>query len=161
MVGTLMTNYALENYFKVNNIKFIRSNVGDRYVKEKMQKYKFNLGGEQSGHIILGKFATTGDGLLVALEALFALRKGKKASEFFTKFKKVPQILKNIDVKDKNIINRLDVKKSIKTAERLIKGKGRVLVRKSGTESKIRVMGESENKSLLMKCIKIIIKKIK
>jgi len=71
-----------------------------------MQKYNFNFGGEQSGHIILGKFATTGDGLLVALEALFALRKGKKASEFFDQFKKTPQLLENIEVKDKNIINK-------------------------------------------------------
>ena len=76
-----------------------------------MQKYNFNLGGEQSGHIILGKFATTGDGLLVALEALFALRKGKKASEFFEKFKKTPQLLENIEVKDKNIINKPEIKK--------------------------------------------------
>jgi len=161
VVGTLMSNYGLEKYFKSNNIKFIRANVGDRYVKEKMQKHKFNLGGEQSGHIILGKFATTGDGLLVALEALFALRKGKKASEFFSKFKKTPQILKNIDVKDKNIISKLDIKKSIKIAEKLIKGHGRILVRKSGTESKIRVMGESENLDLLAKCIKMITRKIK
>jgi len=86
VVGTLMSNYGLEKYFKSKGIKFLRANVGDRYVKEKMQKYNFNLGGEQSGHIILGKFATTGDGLLVALEALFALRKGKKASEFFKNF---------------------------------------------------------------------------
>ena len=156
-----MSNYGLEKYFKSKGIKFIRANVGDRYVKEKMQKYKFNLGGEQSGHIILGKFATTGDGLLVALESLFALRKGKKASEFFKKFKKTPQLLENILVKDKNIINKPEIKKTIKIAEKLIKGKGRILVRKSGTESKIRVMGESENKSLLYKCVNIITKKIK
>ncbi len=161
VVGTLMSNYGLENYFKRKGIKFIRARVGDRYVKEMMQKNKFNLGGEQSGHIILGKFATTGDGLLVALEALFALRKGKKASDFFSKFKKVPQILINIEVKDKNIINKTNVKKSINFSENLIKGKGRILVRKSGTESKIRVMGESENKNLLTRCINIITKKIK
>jgi phosphoglucosamine mutase len=161
VVGTLMSNYGLEQYFKTLNINFIRANVGDRYVKEKMQKHKFNLGGEQSGHIILGKFATTGDGLLVALEALFALRKGKKASVFFSKFKKIPQILKNIDVKDKNIINKSEIKNSIKIAEKLIKGHGRILVRKSGTESKIRVMGESENVDLLEKCLNIIVKKIK
>ena len=74
VIGTLMSNYGLENFFKIDKIKFIRAEVGDRYVKEKMQKNKFNLGGEQSGHIILGKFATTGDGLLVALEVLFALK---------------------------------------------------------------------------------------
>ncbi len=86
-----------------------------------MQKNKFNLGGEQSGHIILGKFATTGDGLLVALESLFALRKGKKASDFFEKFTKTPQLLKNIEVRDKNIINKSEIKLSIKLATRLIK----------------------------------------
>ena len=161
VVGTLMSNYGLEKFFKYEKIKFIRANVGDRYVKEKMQRKNFNLGGEQSGHIILGKFATTGDGLLVALEVLFAIRKGKKASEFFNKFKKTPQILKNIEVKDRSIISRPDVKNSIKIAEKLMKGHGRVLVRKSGTELKIRVMGESENKKLLKKCINIIAKKIK
>ena len=161
VVGTLMSNYGLEKFFKSKDIKFIRANVGDRYVKEKMQKNNFNLGGEQSGHIILGKFATTGDGLLVALEVLFAIRKGLKASNFFNKFKKIPQILKNIEVKEKSIIKNIEVKKSIKIAEKLMKGQGRILVRKSGTESKIRIMGESENKTLLYKCINIISKKIK
>ena len=88
VVGTLMSNYGLEKYLKKKGIKFLRANVGDRYVKEMMQKNKFNLGGEQSGHIILGKFATTGDGLLVALESLFALRKGKKLVNFLINLKK-------------------------------------------------------------------------
>ena len=161
VVGTLMSNYGLEKFFKSEKIKFIRANVGDRYVKEKMKKNNFNLGGEQSGHIILGKFATTGDGLLVALEVLFAIRKGKKASDFFNKFQKTPQILKNIAVKDKEIIKNIEVKKSIKIAQKLIKGQGRILVRKSGTESKIRVMAESNNKELLNNCINIISKRIK
>ena len=161
VIGTLMSNYGLEKFFEANKIKFIRANVGDRYVKEKMQKNNFNLGGEQSGHIILGKFATTGDGLLVALEVLFALRKGKKASSFFNKFKKTPQILENILVKDRSIIKSSYVKKSIKKAQKLMNGHGRILVRASGTESKIRVMGESENKKLLENCINIILTKIK
>ena len=161
VIGTLMSNYGLEKFFRINKIKFIRANVGDRYVKEKMQKNNFNLGGEQSGHIILGKFATTGDGLLVALEILFALRKGKKASNFFNVFKQTPQILENIIVKNKNIINSTDVKKAIRIANNLMKGKGRMLVRKSGTESKIRIMGESENKRLIQKCINIIKTKIR
>ena len=161
VVGTLMSNYGLENFFKSKKIKFIRANVGDRYVKEKMKKNNFNLGGEQSGHIILGKFATTGDGLLVALEVLFAIRKGRKASDFFNKFQKTPQILKNIEVKDKEIIKSTEVKKYIKIAEKLIKGQGRILVRKSGTESKIRVMAESNNKKLMNNCINIISKRIK
>ncbi|MDC0397061.1 phosphoglucosamine mutase [Candidatus Pelagibacter sp.] len=161
VVGTLMSNYGLEKFFKFKKIKFIRANVGDRFVKEKMKKNNFNLGGEQSGHIILGKFATTGDGLLVALEVLFAIRKGRKASDFLNKFKKTPQILKNIAVKDKEIIKNIEVKKSIKIAEKLIKGQGRILVRKSGTESKIRVMAESNNKELLNNCINIISKRIR
>ena len=161
VVGTLMSNYGLQKFLKLKKINFVRANVGDRYVKEKMQKNKFNLGGEQSGHIILGKFATTGDGLLVALEVLFAIRKKRKASVFFNKFKKTPQVLENIEVKDKSVIKNPEVKKSIKIAEKLMKGHGRILVRKSGTESKIRVMGESENKKLLNKCINIIIKKIR
>ena len=161
VVGTLMSNYGLEKFFKSEKIKFLRANVGDRYVKEKMQKNNFNLGGEQSGHIILGKFATTGDGLLVALEVLFAIRKGKKASYFFNKFKKIPQVLENIEVKNKSIIKDSEVKKSIKLAENLMKHQGRILVRESGTESKIRIMGESENKKLLIKCMNIISKKIK
>ncbi|MDB3925405.1 phosphoglucosamine mutase [Candidatus Pelagibacter sp.] len=161
VIGTLMSNYGLEKFFEANNIKFIRANVGDRYVKEQMQKNNFNLGGEQSGHVILGKFATTGDGLLVALEVLFAIRKGNKASSFFNKFKKTPQILENVLVKDKSVINNSEVKKSIKRAEKLMKGHGRILVRASGTESKIRVMGESENKKLLEKCLNIILAKIK
>ncbi len=161
VVGTLMSNYGLEKFFEANKIKFTRANVGDRYVKEQMQKNNFNLGGEQSGHIILGKFATTGDGLLVALEVLFAIRKGRKASSFFNKFKKTPQILENILVKDRSIIKKLEVKKSIKEAKKLMNGHGRILVRASGTESKIRVMGESENRKLLEKCLNIITKKIK
>jgi phosphoglucosamine mutase len=161
VVGTLMSNYGLEKFFRLKEIKFIRTNVGDRYVKDKMQKNNFNLGGEQSGHIILGKFATTGDGLLVALEALFAIRKGRKASSFFNTFKRTPQILESIKVKDKSLIKNSEFKKSIKKAEELIKGHGRILVRASGTESKIRVMVESENKKLLDNCMSIILKKIR
>ena len=142
-------------------IKFLRADVGDRYVKEKMKKNKFNLGGEQSGHIILGKFATTGDGLLVALEILFSLRKGKKASKFFNVFKRTPQILESIEVKDKNIIENVNSKKAIKLANKIINGKGRLLVRKSGTEPKIRIMAESNSMRLNKKSINIIKKIIR
>jgi len=161
VIGTLMSNYGLEQFLKREKIKFLRSNVGDRYVKEKMKKYNFNLGGEQSGHIILGKFATTGDGLLVALEILFSLRKGRKASELLNVFKKTPQILENVEVKDKDIIDNVNCKKSIKLASKIINGKGRLLVRKSGTEPKIRIMAESNNKRLMKKCIDIIKRTIK
>ena len=124
-----------------------------------MKKHNFNLGGEQSGHIILGKFATTGDGLLVALECLFALRKGELASKIFNVYKSVPQKLVNIKVKDKIIYSSL-CKKAIKSANKLIKNKGRLLVRPSGTEPKIRIMCESFNRSLMNKCIDTIKKTI-
>ena len=161
VIGTLMSNYGLEKFFLNEKIDFKRSKVGDRYVKEMMKKYNFNLGGEQSGHIILGKFATTGDGLLVALETLFALRKGKLASEIFKVYKSVPQKLLNIKVKDKKIINSPKCKKAIKSANDLIKNNGRFLVRPSGTEPKIRIMCESFNRSLMNKCIHLVKKTIR
>tara|TARA_Y100000590_G_scaffold120288_2_gene137718 strand:- start:6289 stop:7623 length:1335 start_codon:yes stop_codon:yes gene_type:complete len=161
VVGTLMSNYGLENFLKLKKVKFFRSKVGDRYVKEKMKKLNFNLGGEQSGHIILGKFATTGDGLMVALEVLFSLRKGKKASQLLNLFRPLPQILENVVVKNKNIINKSKCKKAIKKANKLMNRHGRLLIRKSGTEPKIRIMGESHDRSLILKCIKIIKRSIK
>ena len=160
VVGTHMSNFGLEKFLKNQKIKFFRSKVGDRYVKEKMRKLNFNLGGEQSGHIILGKFATTGDGLLVALEVLFSLRKGKKASEVLSVFKPLPQVLENVIVKDKNVIDKKNIKKSIKSASNLMGTKGRILVRKSGTEPKIRIMAESYDRKLIFKCINMIKKSI-
>jgi len=160
VIGTLMSNFGLEEYFNKNKIKFLRSQVGDRHVKELMKKNKFNLGGEQSGHIILGKFATTGDGLLVALEVLFSMRKGKKASELFNNFKPTPQLLENVVVKNKSIIKSDKCKKAINHANKLISGNGRMLVRKSGTEPKIRIMCESNDKKLISKCINIVKKSI-
>ena len=160
VVGTLMSNYGLEKFLKNEKIKFLRSKVGDRYVKEKMRKFNFNLGGEQSGHIILGKFATTGDGLLVALEVLFSLRKSKKASSLLNIFKPLPQTLENVTVKNKEIIDTQACRKAIKEAKKLMNNKGRILVRKSGTEPKIRIMAESNNKILMFKCIKLIKKSI-
>ena len=157
-----MSNYGLENFLRKEKIKFYRSKVGDRYVKEKMKKLNFNLGGEQSGHIILGKFATTGDGLMVALEVLFSLRKRKKASKLLNVFNPLPQILENIIVKDKDIIHKTKCKNAIKKANKIITNNhGRLLVRESGTEPKIRIMGESHNKKLILKCIKLIKKSIK
>ena len=144
VIGTLMSNYGLENFLKKEKIKFFRSKVGDKYVKEKMKKSNFNLGGEQSGHIILGKFATTGE-----------------ASKLLNVFLPLPQILENIIVKDKNIINKPKCKNAIKKANKLMKNRGRLLVRKSGTEPKVRIMGESQNKKLILKCIKIIRRSIK
>ena len=160
VVGTLMSNLGLEQHFKKHNIKFVRADVGDRYVKETMQQMNYNLGGEQSGHVILGDFTTTGDGLLVALEILFSMRKGTKASKLLRVFKPVPQILENKIVNNKNIINSKSCLAAIKKAEKLLGDKGRLLVRKSGTEPKIRIMGECHDKKLLTKAISIVSKSI-
>lgn len=160
VVGTLMSNLGLEQHFKKHNIKFVRADVGDRYVKETMQTMNYNLGGEQSGHVILGDFTTTGDGLLVALEILFSMRKGTKASKLLRVFKPVPQILENKIVNNKNIINSKSCLAAIKKAEKLLGDKGRLLVRKSGTEPKIRIMGECHDKKLLAKAISIVSKSI-
>ena len=149
VVGTLMTNLGLENYFKKNNIKFYRADVGDRYVKEKMNTLKYNLGGEQSGHIILGNLATTGDGLLVALEVLNSLKNNGKASKVFSIFKKVPQVLENIKIKNKNIVESKSVKTKINQINKNLKHEGRLLVRKSGTENLVRIMVESSDKKLI------------
>ena len=161
VIGTLMSNYGLGNFLRKEKIRFLRSKVGDRYVKEKMKKLNFNLGGEQSGHIILGKFATTGDGLMVALEVLFSLRKGKKASQLLNVFRPLPQILENVAVKDNNVITKTKCKNAIKKANKLMNGYGRLLIRKSGTEPKIRIMGESYDKNLILKCINIIKRSVK
>ncbi len=160
VIGTFMSNYGLEQLFKEKKIKFIRAKVGDRYVKEAMKKNKYNLGGEQSGHIILGNFATTGDGILVALEVLYSMRKGKKASELFDNFKQIPQKLINIYTKEKSVINSRNCKKSILRAKKLLKNNGRILVRPSGTEPKIRIMCESNDKKLMTKCINLVKKAI-
>ncbi len=126
-----------------------------------MKKLNFNLGGEQSGHIILGKFSTTGDGLQVALETLFSIKEKKKSSHLLNVFKPLPQILENVKVKDKNVIKKPKCKNSIKKANKLMNNHGRLLVRESGTEPKIRIMGESHNKKLILECINLIKKSIK
>ena len=156
VVGTLMSNYGLEKYLEDMGIKFFRSDVGDRYVKRLMKKKFINLGGEQSGHIILGNFATTGDGLLVGLEILYLMKNKNKSSELLNEFIPIPQILENVVVKDKNIINSKKCRIAINNSIKLIKNKGRLLVRKSGTENKIRIMVESSDKKLINKIIYII-----
>ena len=156
VVGTLMSNYGLKRYLDNLKIKFVRSKVGDRFVKEKMKKLNFNLGGEQSGHIILGNFATTGDGLLIALEVLYSMKTGMKASDFLNKFIPTPQILENISVKDKSIIKSKKCLDAINIASKLVQNKGRMLVRPSGTESKIRIMVESNDKKILRKCLNLV-----
>jgi phosphoglucosamine mutase len=147
MVATVMSNMGLERYLKTLGLKLERTQVGDRYVIERMREGGFNIGGEQSGHIILGDYGTTGDGLVAALQVL-AVMVGKHMplSKCGHVFKPLPQILKNVRFKTgSKPLEQADVKKAIAKAEKTLGKNGRVLVRASGTEPLIRIMIEGEN----------------
>ena len=147
VVATVMSNLGLERFLKENGLDMIRTKVGDRYVMEAMRQQGFNLGGEQSGHVIMTDFGSTGDGLMSGLQVLSALsRSSQKASEFLTLFEKCPQILKNVNFTpgDKPLDNE-SVKAAISNSEKLLNGGGRIVVRPSGTQNIIRVMAEGDN----------------
>src|SRR6201996_9508549 len=162
LVATVMSNLGLERYVGALGLALVRTQVGDRYVLERMRSDGFNLGGEQSGHIIMTDHATTGDGLMAALQALAALiRSGKPASETFRAFEPVPQLLKNVRVGDANAaLNASAVVAAIAAAEKKLGAGGRVLVRKSGTEPLIRVMAEGDDSELVRAVVDQIIEAI-
>ncbi len=151
LVATVMSNIGLERYVGARGLSLVRTQVGDRYVLERMRADGFNLGGEQSGHIIMTDHATTGDGLMAALQAMAALVKsGKPASETFHAFEPVPQLLKNVRVSDANAaLETGAVMKAIADGEIRLGTTGRILVRKSGTEPLIRVMAEGDDSDLV------------
>ena len=150
VVATVMSNLGLERFFEKENIAFKRSNVGDKHVVEEMKNSDFNIGGEQSGHIILKDFGTTGDGLMAALQVLFVvLESGKKSSEVCHVFDPLPQLLKNVRYAGDTPLNKDDVKSAIKRSEEKLNGAGRLLVRASGTEPLIRVMAEGDDDKLV------------
>ncbi len=161
VVSTVMSNLGLEHYLKSIGLTLHRTQVGDRYVAEEMRAQKCNLGGEQSGHIILSDYNTTGDGLVAALQVLAALKSAENPmSQVAQAFKPLPQILKNFRYEtgqnpDKIIAN---AKKTIDAAEKKLNGTGRILIRKSGTEPLIRVMAEGQDKAEVEKVTETIIK---
>ena len=163
VVITQMSNLALENYLRYLGISTIRSKVGDRYVLEEMRKAKCNFGGEQSGHIVLSDYSTTGDGLIAALQVLSVLCEVKKpASQILNVFELAPQILKNVkfEAGRENPLETKSVKDFIAEKEKELGEKGRILVRKSGTENLIRVMVEGEDEKLINQICDDIIKQI-
>ena len=162
VVATVMSNLGLERFIDGHGLRLVRTQVGDRYVLERMRADGFNLGGEQSGHIIMTDHATTGDGLMAALQALSALIKSRKrASEAFRAFEPVPQLLKNVRVGDANAaLNAAAVVAAIAAAEKELGKGGRVLVRKSGTEPLIRVMAEGDDSELVRHVVDRIIEAI-
>lgn len=144
VVATIMSNLGLEKYFETKGIKMLRTDVGDRYVIEAMRQGPFNIGGEQSGHIILRDYSTTGDGLVAMLQVLRLLVQSKKpASDVFHIFTPIPQILKNYRYRSKDLLKRESIQETIASAQiTLQEAGGRLLIRTSGTEPLIRIMGE-------------------
>lgn len=151
LVATVMSNLGLERFLGDKGLNLLRTNVGDRYVVEAMRAGGFNLGGEQSGHIVMTDYATTGDGLLAGLQFLSAMiETGKPASELCRVFDTVPQVLKNVRYgAGADPLSAPSVQASIAQAEADLVGKGRLLIRKSGTEPLIRVMAECVNDKML------------
>ena len=154
VVATVMSNLGLERHLKTLSLELVRTAVGDRNVVEEMRRRGSNLGGEQSGHIILGEHSTTGDGLIAALQVLAAIvETGAPASRVCSVFKPVPQRLLNVRVADTGAIKHAAVRQAIAEGERRLGERGRLLVRNSGTEPLIRIMAEGEDEALIASVI--------
>jgi phosphoglucosamine mutase len=153
VVSTVMSNLGLERYLEKNGIKFIRTKVGDRFVAERMRAGGYNFGGEQSGHIIFSDYNTTGDGPITALHVLYLMRKRVKPfSKLVSDITLYPQVLINVETeKRKDFKSIPEIQSVIKNAEERLAGNGRILVRPSGTEPKIRVMVEGKERRLIEK----------
>jgi len=161
IVGTVMANAGLDRYLKGLDLKLIRSQVGDRYVIEQMSKGGYNIGGEQSGHIVLSDISPTGDGTIAALQVLAVLaRAGKPASEAAHLFEPLPQVLESVRYQKASPLNHARVTESIKDGEKRLNGSGRLLVRKSGTEPVIRVMAEGDDEAIVRAVVNDIVSAI-
>lgn len=146
IVATVMSNLGLERFLSSQDLTLARTSVGDRYVVEHMRAHGYNVGGEQSGHLVLSDYTTTGDGLIAALQILAVVKQeGKPVSEVCNRFEPVPQLLKNVRFSGGSPLERADVKDAILDAEAMLGNGGRLLIRPSGTEPVIRVMAESDD----------------
>lgn len=148
IVATVMSNLGLERFLTSQGLGLQRTKVGDRYVVEHMRQHDYNVGGEQSGHIVLSDFGTTGDGLVAALQVLACVkRSGKTVSEVCNRFEPVPQVLKNVRIKAGQPLEDATVRQAIADAESELARNGRLLIRPSGTEPLIRVMAEGDDRA--------------
>jgi phosphoglucosamine mutase len=162
IVATVMSNLGLERFLATNGLDLVRTRVGDRYVLEAMRERGCNIGGEQSGHIILTDYSTTGDGLVAALQILATLvEDGRTASEVLHQFEPLPQLLKNVRFGGGAPLETDAVKKAIEAAEARLEGTGRLVIRKSGTEPLIRVMAEGEDEALVVEVVDSICEAVK
>ena len=158
VVATVMSNLGLELYLRELGLDTVRTQVGDRYVVEHMREHDFNVGGEQSGHIVLSDYTTTGDGLIAGLEVLASMvLADRKLSEVGRRFTPLPQILENVRFNGGAPLENATVKKAMKDAEKRLGKSGRILIRKSGTEPVIRVMAEGEDPSLVQAVVSEIV----
>src|SRR5207244_2571145 len=149
IVATVMSNLGLERFLDSLKLKLERTNVGDRYVVEQMRAKGYNVGGEQSGHVILSDFATTGDGLLAALQVLAVIvEQQRSAREVCRVFTPLPQRLKNVRFAGASPLRNKRIQQAIEAASAELNGTGRLLIRESGTEPLIRVMAEAEDEAL-------------
>ena len=162
LVATVMSNLGLERHLATQGLRLERTAVGDRYVVERMREGGFNLGGEQSGHIVMSDYATTGDGLRAGLHFLAEMvHTGRKASELSVQFETVPQLLKNVRYGEGQApLETATVQAAIADAEARLNGQGRLLIRKSGTEPLIRVMAECEDDTLLTQVVDGIVAEV-
>ncbi len=162
IVATIMSNLGLERFLASRDLRLIRTKVGDRYVLETMRSQGYNVGGEQSGHIILSDHATTGDGLVAALQVLASLvDSGKSASELLHLFDPLPQLLRNVRFARGQPLETNPVKAAIAHGEARLSGRGRLVIRKSGTEPLIRVMAEGEDEKLVSEVVDQICEAVK
>jgi phosphoglucosamine mutase len=158
VVATVMSNLGLERYLADIGIKLVRTPVGDRYVLEEMRNNNYNVGGEPSGHIILSDYTTTGDGLVTALQLLSVVKKlGQPVSKVCHRFDPLPQVLRNVRYRSGKPLENAKVRSAIKSAERKLNGQGRLVIRPSGTEPVIRVMGEGDDKALVEEVVDDIV----
>ena len=150
VVATVMSNLGLERHLAGLGLELVRTPVGDRYVLEHMRAHGYNVGGEPSGHIILSDYTTTGDGFIAALQVLAVIKRSNKpVSELCHRFEPLPQVLKNVRYKNGKPLENAAVRSAIASAEKKLGRGGRLIVRPSGTEPVIRVMGEGDDKVLV------------
>ena len=150
IVGTVMTNLGLERHLASLKLSLVRTPVGDRYVLEHMREHGYNVGGEQSGHIILSNYTTTGDGFIAALQMLAVVKKkGKPVSEVCHRFEPLPQVLRNVRYRSGKPLELTQVRSAIAEGESKLNGHGRLVIRPSGTEPVIRIMGEGDDKAMV------------
>jgi len=161
IVATVMSNLGLERFLQAKGLELARTKVGDRYVVEHMREHGFNVGGEQSGHIVLSDYSTTGDGLVSALQVLACIQAaGKPASEVCRKFEPVPQVLKNVRFRGGKPLENTEVQSAIDEGRKRLGDTGRLVIRPSGTEPVIRVMAEGDDRGMVEQVVDEIVNAI-